>query len=63
MEQTLYIMAYTKSFKELMKNVEKTYLGNPVKKEYQIKYGKKYDKKEIKEVAFGIAKSKGIKIH
>lgn len=55
-------MPYTKTFKELLKGVEKTYLGKPVSKKYRSKYGKRYDKKEIKSVAHAIAKSRGIKI-
>ena len=55
-------MPHTKAFKELFKNVNETYLGKPVPKKYKKLYGKKYDKKEIKAVAFAIAKSRGIKI-
>jgi hypothetical protein len=55
-------MPYTKTFKQLMKSTEKTYLGDKVKKPYQKLYGKTYDKKETKQVAFAIAKSRNIKI-
>lgn len=55
-------MPYTKAFKKLMMNVEETYLGDKVPKKYQNRYGKKYDKKEIKPLSFAIAKSRGIKI-
>jgi len=55
-------MPKTKEFKQILESVKKTYLGKPVKKQYQSKYGKKYDLDEIESVAFAIAKSKGIKI-
>lgn len=55
-------MPYTKTFKELLKSAEKTYLGKPVKKKYQSLYGKKYNKKEVKSVAFAIARKLNIKI-
>ena len=56
-------MPKTKEFKKLLKNVEQTYLGKPVKKKYKSKYGKFYDDDEIESVAYAIAKSKGIQIH
>lgn len=55
-------MPYSKSFNKLFKNVKEQYLGKPVKKKYQKDYGKKYDLKEVKSVAFRIAKSRGIPI-
>lgn len=55
-------MPKTKDFKKLLKNVEHTYLGKPVKKQYQEKYGKFYDENEIESVAYAIARSRGIKI-
>lgn len=55
-------MPHTKAFNELMKAAKETYLGKPVPKKYQKKYGKFYDKGEVKSVAFAIAKAKGIKI-
>jgi len=54
-------MPYTKGFKELLENLEETYLGEPVPKKYQKRYGKRYDKKEIKSLGYAIAKSRGIK--
>jgi hypothetical protein len=54
-------MPKTKQFKDLMKSVKKTYLGKPVKKEYKSKYGSIYDLDEIESIAYGIARSKGIK--
>jgi hypothetical protein len=56
-------MPETKIFKKLKKNVSETYLGKKVPKEYQSKYGKVYDEKEVKSISFAIAKSKGIKIN
>jgi len=55
-------MPYSKNFKKLMKNVKKTYLGKEVKPKYKKKYGSVYDLDEIESIAFGIAKSRGIKI-
>ena len=55
-------MPYTKTFKKLLDRVERTYLGKPVPKKYQNRYGKKYDLGEIKSFAYAIAKSKNIKI-
>jgi len=56
-------MPFTKGFKELLSSLEETYLGEKVPKQYQKKYGKMYDKKDIEKLGFAIAKSKGIKIH
>ena len=55
-------MPYTKEFIKLLINLEKEYLGKPVPKEYQARYGKIYDEDEIKSMGFAIAKSKGIRI-
>jgi hypothetical protein len=55
-------MPYSKSFSKLWKNVVDTYLGEEVPSRYRKKYGKRYDKKETKSIAFAIAKSRGIKI-
>jgi ribosomal protein L13E len=55
-------MPKTKQFKEVLKNVKETYLGKPVKKEYQERYGKLYDKNEMKSIAIAISKSRGIPI-
>jgi hypothetical protein len=55
-------MPQTKIFKQLLKSTEDTYLGKPVKKKYQSKYGKFYDKKETKSVAYAIANKLNIKI-
>lgn len=45
-----------------MKNVEDTYLGDTVPKQFRNIYGKIYNKKDIKPLSFAIAKSRGIKI-
>jgi len=55
-------MPYTKTFKELLKSTKETYLGKPLRRRDKKKYGKKYDLNETKQIAFAIAKSKGIKI-
>ena len=55
-------MPLSKDFKKLLENLEETYLGKPVPKKYQKKYGKFYDKKDIKSFGYGLAKVKGIKI-
>jgi len=55
-------MPYTKGFQDLLKNVEKTYWGEEVPKQYKKSYGKIYNKKDLVPLARRIAKSRGIKI-
>ena len=55
-------MPYSNEFLQLLINLEKEYLGKPVEKQYQKRYGKIYDEDEIKSLGFAIARSKGIKI-
>lgn len=55
-------MPKTKVFKELLGSMEEEYLGEPVPKKYQNRYGKRYDKKDVISFAYATAKSKGIKI-
>lgn len=55
-------MPKSKEFKELMKNVSKEYLGKPVPLKYQGRYGKVYDKKEVKSVAYAIGNKKHLRI-
>ena len=55
-------MPHSESFNKLFENVKEQYLGKPVKGKYRKKYGKRYDKSELKSIAFAIAKSRGIKI-
>lgn len=55
-------MPYSDSFKKLLESTRKNYLYKDVPAKFRKRYGKKYDKKEVKQVAFAIAKSKGIKI-
>lgn len=55
-------MPYTKNFLKLWDSVNDTYLNKPVKLKYQKEYGKKYESKEIKEIAFKIANKLHIKI-
>jgi len=56
-------MPLTKEFIKLQKAIKKTYLGKPVKKKYQEKYGKKYDIKEVKNIGYAIATKIKMKIH
>ena len=51
-------MPKTKKFKKLLASVKKTYIGKSVPIKYQTKYGKKYDLKETKSIAYAIAKKK-----
>jgi len=55
-------MPYTQSFKKLLGSLEEEYLNEEVPKKYQKRYGKIYDKKDIKSFGFAIAKSRCIKI-
>jgi len=55
-------MPHSKVFRELLKQMEKEYTGKKVPKKFQPKYGKVYQKKETKSIAYAVAKSKGIKI-
>ena len=55
-------MPHTKEFKELLAALDEEYTGKPVPLKYQKRYGKRYDKNEIKSLGYAIAKSKGIKI-
>ena len=55
-------MPFTKQFKKLKANLFREYLGKPVPSEYQKRYGKRYDKKDIEKFAYAVAKSKKIKI-
>lgn len=54
-------MPLTKGFKALWGALEGEYLGKPVPKKYQDRYGKRYDKKDVKEFAYALANSRGIK--
>ena len=56
-------MPFTKDFKKLLGSLEEEYLGEPVPKKFQKRYGKRYDNKDIKSLGFAVAKSKKIKIH
>lgn len=55
-------MPYTKNFKELLSNMEDEYIGETVPIKYRKRYGKTYNKKEVKSFAYAVAKSRGIKI-
>ena len=55
-------MPRTKTFKLLLEEVEETYLGKKVKRPFIRTYGKIYNKKDTEQIAYAIAKSKGIKI-
>lgn len=55
-------MPETTAFKKLRKSMMKEYLGEPVPKEYQKKYGTMYNKKDVISFAIATAKSKRIPI-
>ena len=55
-------MPTSKDFNKLLGNVKREYLGKPVPMQYQNRYGKTYGSKDVKSVAYAIAKSRGIKI-
>jgi len=55
-------MPQSKVFRQLLKSMEKEYLGKKVPEKYQDKYGKRYDKSEVKSFSYAVAKSRGIKI-
>jgi len=55
-------MPHAAQFDKLMRNVKLEYLGKPVPLKYQNRYGKKYDIKEMKPLAFAIAKSRKMRI-
>jgi hypothetical protein len=55
-------MPTTTAFKKIKASLTSNYLNKPVPKEYQNRYGKRYDKKDIKSFAYAVAKSRGIKI-
>lgn len=55
-------MPKSKTFLKLKKKVGNTYLGKPVPKKYQKKYGKRYDSSEIDSLSYAISKSRGVKI-
>ena len=54
-------MPKTKTFLKISREVSKTYLNKPVPMKFQSKYGKLYDKDEVKSIAYAIAKNRGIK--
>lgn len=55
-------MPKTKSFIKLEKAVKSEYLGKKVPSKYKKRYGKRYGTKDVKSLAYAIAKSKKIKI-
>jgi hypothetical protein len=55
-------MPFTKGFKELKQSLKKEYLGEAVPKQYQKRYGKIYNDKDITNFAYAVAKSRDIKI-
>lgn len=55
-------MPKSKAFKHLIKGVEKYYTGKPVPMKYRPKYGVRYSRMEAKQVAYAIAKSRGMKV-
>ena len=55
------IMPHTKEFNKLQKNIREEYLGKPVPKRFQNRYGKRYDEEDVEEVSFAVANKLGIK--
>ena len=55
-------MPYSKDFSKLLGSLTEEYLNEEVPNKYRKRYGKVYDKKDIKSFAFAVAKSRGIKI-
>ena len=55
-------MPKTKQFGKLFRSVKRQYLGRPVPKQYQKRYGKVYGKKDVTGFSYAIAKSRGIRI-
>jgi len=55
-------MPKTAAFNKIQKALTSEYLGKRVPKQYQNRYGKRYDPKDIKEFSYAVAKSHGIKI-
>ena len=55
-------MPTTKAFKKIKASLTSQYLRKSVPTEYQNRYGKRYDPSDIKNFAYAVARSKGIKI-
>lgn len=55
-------MPKTQAFLKIKKALTSEYLGNRVPKQYQNRYGKRYDKSDIESFAYAVARSRGIKI-
>ncbi len=55
-------MPKTKKFKKLLRAVRKQYLGKKVPKKWRKKYGKLYDKEEVRRIAYAIAKKQGWRV-
>jgi len=53
----------SKKLQKLLKSTEEYYKGKKVPKPYQKKYGKTYDKKEARSIAYAIAKRQGWKVN
>lgn len=55
-------MPKSKAFRQLYAALSREYLGDKVPRKYQSRYGKRYDKSDVKSFAYAVAKSKGIPI-
>lgn len=55
-------MPHTTEFNKLFKSMKEEYSGKKVPRQYQNRYGKRYDISDIKSFSIATAKSKGIKI-
>lgn len=56
-------MPFTKTFEKLLAATKHEYLGKKVPTKYQKRYGKVFDAKETKSIAFAIANKNKVKIH
>lgn len=56
-------MPKTKKFIKLRRAVTKHYIGKKVPSKFRSKYGLRYGKKDVSNLSYAIAKSKGIKTH
>jgi len=55
-------MPKTLAFKKLKNALTSEYVGKIVPKEFQERYGKKYDEEEMEQFAYAVARSRGIRV-
>ena len=54
-------MPKSEAYKKIYSSLKKEYLGDKVPSKYRPRYGKRYDKKDLRAFAYAVAKSRGIK--